>query len=444
MVRAEAPVRRELAIALRAPAPWLAAALGALVVGHGFVLAIDLYTAASRSVTAGALMARELDPLLGVARPTFGGAAFCLTLLGPLVGARVLAVEAERRTLQARLLAVGSPLRIVVAKIFAAWLALALLVAPVVCTLALWWGVGGRLGVAEAVTLLCGGLLHALLLACVCTAAAAWTRGVAQAATLALAASLGAWVLDAAGEFAAITWLAPLAWLSSTSRLQPFEQGLVLPGALVWLGCACIGATALAYVGLRRDARRSRRVAAAAAIAIATVLGLMASDGLRGGWDTSDARRWSFPPALQRALEALPGPIELEIYLDREDSRRVQLERDVLRRLQLARPDASIRFPIDEATDPLLAVRDEDYGKLEIRVAGASTRTWSTSRKEVVEQIFTAAGEPLGAWEYSSYPGHPCIIEGSQRRTLGWLAYLALPLGCVAVGLWTVRRSRRS
>jgi len=408
------------------------------------MLAIDLYTAASRSVTAGALMARELDPLLGVLRPTFGGAAFCLTLLGPLVAARVLAVEAERHTLQARLLAVGSAGRILVAKIVAAWLSLVLLVVPVIFTMALWWGLGGHLGAAEAVTLLCGGLLHALLLACLSTAAAAWTHGVAQAATLALAASLGAWVLDAAGEFAALTWLAPLGQLSSTPRLQPFEQGLVLPGAIAWLACACVGATALAYVGLRRDWRAPRRVLTGAAIAIATFLGLLASDGIRGGWDTSDARRWSFPPELQAALQALPGPIELDVYLDREDGRRVQLERDVLRRLQLARPDAEIRFPIDEAVDPLLAVRDEDYGKLEIRVAGASTTTWSTSRKEVVEQIFEVAGERLGAWEYSSYPGYPLVIEGSERHTLGWLAYLALPLGCVVVGLWTVRRSRRS
>lgn len=437
-------MRRDLAIALRAPAPWLAAAVGALVVGHGFVLAIDLYTAASRSVTAGTLSARELDPLLGVMRPTFGGAAFCLTLLGPLVAARVLAVEHERHTLQARLLAVASPWRLLGPKLLAAWLSLVLLVAPVVVAMAMWWGGGGRLGVAEAATLLCGGLLHALWLACIGTAAAAWTRGTTPATTLALAASLSAWVLDMAGEFAALGWLSPLGGLSSTPRLRPFEQGLLLPGALAWLACACTGAAVLAYVGLRRDWKAPKRIAAAAAIVMTTVLGLTASDGLRGGWDTSDARRWSFPPELQRALQQLPEPIELDVYLDREDGRRVQLERDVLQRLQLARPDATMRFPIDEATDPRLAVRDEDYGKLEIRVAGGSTQTWSTSRKEVVERIFEAAGKELAAWEYSSYPGYPRVIEGSERRTLALLAYLALPLCFVAVGVWSMRRSRRS
>lgn len=437
-------MRRDLAIAFGAPAPWLAAAVAALVVGHSFVLALDLYTAASRSVVAGALMAREFDPLLGVARPTYGGAAFCLTLLGPLLAARVLAVEAERHTLQARLLAVASPPRLLAAKIGAAWLSLTLFVAPVAFTMILWTGTGGHIGTSELATLLAGGLLHALLLACTSTAAAAWTRGVTPAATLALAASLSAWVLDAAGDFAALTWLAPVGRLSPTSRLQPFEQGLVLPGAAAWLACACAGATALAYVGLRRDWRAPWRLAAVAAIGAATLLGLEGADRLRGGWDVSDAQRWSFPPELGQALRALPGPIELDVYLDREDSRRVQLERDVLRRLQLARSDVEIRFPIDEADDPLVAVRDEDYGKIEIRVAGGSTRTWSTSRKEIVEQVFQAAGATLGAWEYSSYPGYPRVVEGGERRALALLSYLALPLGCAAVGLWTLRRSRRS
>ena len=39
--------RRELAIAFGARVTWVAAAVAALVVGHGFVLAIDLYSAAS-------------------------------------------------------------------------------------------------------------------------------------------------------------------------------------------------------------------------------------------------------------------------------------------------------------------------------------------------------------------------------------------------------------
>ena len=292
-------------------------------------------------------------------------------------------------------------------------------------------------------TLLAGGLLHALLLASLATAAAAWTRGAAQATTLALALSLSAWILDAGSDFAALAWLGPLTQLSWTSRLAPFEQALLLPSGVAWLLCAAAGAAAMAYLGLRSDWSAARRGAMATLVVTATVLGLRASDALRGGWDLSDAQRASFPAPLLAVLRALPGPIELDIFLDRDDSRRPPLERDVLQRLRLARSDVAIRFPIDAAADPATAVHDADYGKLEIRVAGAQVQTWSTSRKEIVELIFQAAGERLGAWEYSSYPGYPCVVEGAERRTLALLAYLVLPLGCVAAGLFTLRRSKR-
>ena len=66
-------LRRELAIVLGARVTWLVVAVAALLVGHSFVLAIDLFTAGARSVEAGGLMAREFDPLLGIIRPTLGG-----------------------------------------------------------------------------------------------------------------------------------------------------------------------------------------------------------------------------------------------------------------------------------------------------------------------------------------------------------------------------------
>lgn len=437
-------LRRELAVAFGSPALWLTAAIAGLIVGHSFVLALDLYTAASRSVVEGALMAREFDPLLGVARPTFGGAEFCLTLLGPPVAARVLAVEKERRTLHARLLAVASPLRLLLAKTVAAACALALLNLPVLFTMVLWTCSGGHLGMAELVVLLAGGLFHALLLASLATAAAAWSRGVAAATTLALALSLTAWVLDAGGEFAALAWLGPLSRLSWTPRLAPFESALVLPSSVAWLLCATAGAVALGYLGLRDDWSPMRRALMALVLLVGIGLGLRASDELAGGWDLSDAQRATFPAGVRDALRGLPGPIELDIHLDRDDSRRPPLERDVLRRLQLARVDVAIRFPLDEVADPSTAVHGREYGEIEIRVGAATVTTFSTSRKEIVERIFEAAGQKLVAWEYSSYPGYPRVIEGAERRTLALLAYLVLPLGCAAAGVLMLRRSRRS
>ena len=64
---------RELSIALRSRVTWVVAAVAALLVGHGFILAIDSFSASSRSALASALQSREMDPLAGIVRPTLGG-----------------------------------------------------------------------------------------------------------------------------------------------------------------------------------------------------------------------------------------------------------------------------------------------------------------------------------------------------------------------------------
>src|SRR5215510_6363721 len=112
-------LRRELAIVFRSRITWLAAALSALLVGHGFVLAVDLFTAGSRSALANALMSREFDPLLGIVRPTLGGLYLSVSLLAPIVAARAIAIEKERRTFAPLLLQTAAPLRLMLVKAFA-------------------------------------------------------------------------------------------------------------------------------------------------------------------------------------------------------------------------------------------------------------------------------------------------------------------------------------
>src|SRR5262245_2845746 len=166
---------REVPIVLRARVTWLQAALAALLVGHGFVLAIDLYSAGSRTAASQRLMAREFDPLLGIVRPTLGGLYLALSLLGPLVAARPLAVEKERRTLGALLLQVGVPARLVGAKAVAALVGVALqLIAPVVLLVA-WCAGGGHIGMREAGIAFFAYALYLVVVVGVTTAAAAWT-----------------------------------------------------------------------------------------------------------------------------------------------------------------------------------------------------------------------------------------------------------------------------
>src|SRR5262249_28106363 len=102
-------LRRELAVTFRAPVTWWVAVLSSVLVGHGFVLAVDLFSAASRSVGTSPLIAREMDPLAGLVRPTLGGLYVAVSLLAPLAASRGLSIEKERHTLDSLLIQAGAP-----------------------------------------------------------------------------------------------------------------------------------------------------------------------------------------------------------------------------------------------------------------------------------------------------------------------------------------------
>src|SRR5262249_8030843 len=131
------------------------------------------------------------------------------------------------------------------------------------------------------------------------------------------------------------------------------------------------------------------------------------------------------------------------VYLDRDDSRRKQLEADVLAKVVLARPDVEIRMPLDD-TAALEATRDEGYGRTVLRVGAGTRETRSTSRKQIVTLLFESTGRNLPDYSQAVCPGYPPVIDGFRRRALGVTAYILLPIGLLAVGFALSRgRSER-
>jgi hypothetical protein len=436
-------MRRELAIALRARVTWIAAALAALLTGHGFVLALDVYSAASRSALGHALMLRELDPLAGIVRPTMGGVELAVALFVPVVAARTLAVEKERGTFGALALARGCTSAVLSRKLAAAYAAALLVLLSPVALFGLFVAMGGHLDVFEVLIALTGHALHAILVATVAVAAAAWTRTVAQATTAAIVVSASSWAVDAGEGFAALAWLSPLEAASIRQRLAPFGHGIVSLGAIAWFFATASIAAALAFLGARLDLRPRSRAAGAAGLGVLFLLSVVATSGLAHAYDWSETRRASLPPAAVRELRALSEPIAIEVWMDRDDSRRRQVERDVLSKLRLARPDVRIRSPLDGLEAAFAPVHDEQYGRIVIRVGGHERETRSTSRREIVTLVFDAAGRALPDWSQPAYPGHPLVVEGARRSMLAGAAYALIPGAVLALGLVVTRRRRR-
>ncbi len=434
-------LRRELALVFGARATWLVAAVCAVLVGHGFALALDLYAAASRTAGDQALMLRELDPLAGIVRPMLGGLYLAVALLLPVIAARGLAIEKERGSYGALVLRAGGSERVIAAKLVAALAGGGLLLAaPLVLCIA-YALAGGHVDPIETAVALAGHALHVAVIACIAVAAAAACRTVAQATVVALAVSLASWAIDASDGFAALAWLGALDWASLGKKLAPFEQGIVHVGAVASLAVVAVVVAAIAVV-LGRIDFRARRRAIAAGLAAAALVMLWLLGGVRRGYDWSEQRRASLPPAVVAALREIPDRIELDVWLDRDDGRRWQVERDALAKLVLARPDTIVRTPLDGATDRL-AERDADYGRIVIR-AGGTRETRSTSRKELVTLVLEAAGVPRPAWVQPDYPGYPFAAEGATRALLAALAYLVVPAAFVLAGLALTRSRRRS
>jgi hypothetical protein len=434
---------RELPIVLRARLTWLAAALSALLVGHGFVLAVDLYSAGSRSVGSSRLLAHQFDPLLGIVRPTLGGLYLAVSLLGPLVATRALAIERERRTLGPLLLTTNAPTTLLAAKYVAALAGMAVqLLAPLALLIA-WLLVGGHLAGAETATALAAHAVYLALVAALATAAAAWTATLAQAATVALLIVAASWAIDAAEGFSAFAWLGRALDWSVTTHLAPMEHGTLALGALAWMIVVALGALAIAWIGLRGDLSRSRRAALLVAALSSTARMGMAAHRLRRAYDVSELHRGSLPPAAIASLRAIAAPIRIDVYLDRDDARRHQLESDALAKLRLARPDLDVRTPLDDRPAPAEGEREEGYGRIVLHVDGVTRETFSTSDQELSTLVFAAAGRAPPSWEQPEYPGHPLVVDGAPRRILIAFAYVILPLALVGVGWLVTRPARR-
>jgi hypothetical protein len=434
-------LQRELGILLRAPSTWLIMALAALLVGHGFVLALDLFAAASRSAQGHQLMRRELDPLLGIVRPTLGGLQLAGALLLPVIAARPLSIEKERRSYAALTLRVASVWRVIAAKLAAAWVGAALLLGVPLLLLLAFAMVGGHIWLAEVSTAFAGYALFLVLVATISVAAAAATSSFAQAAALGMLVSLTSWAIDASEGFSALAWLARLGPLSVATQLARFEQGVFSLGGAGWLACGVLFAALLAVLQGQLD--RTWRVHALTLLVLIVWLPCCA---LLGSWqrayDCTETRRMSLPPAAEAALRARNGPLRLTLWLERDDARRTQLERDVLAKLRLARPDLEVDTPLDDPARATGMQHGVDYGWIEIHAGASVRRTRSTSRKELTTLVFEALGEPLPAWSQSVYPGYPWIPSPSNRTVLALLAYALLPLACASMGAVLTRWRR--
>jgi ABC-2 type transport system permease protein len=435
-----APVlRKEMRELATGSSLWVLLLLLSPLVGYSFIQAVTLYGEASRPALSLPELARQLSPFDGILVPTLGGFYLAITLLFPFIAIRLVAAEKASGGLK---LLVQLPYRLadLVAAKFAALIAAWLIALIPVLSALVWWALlGGHLDMRETATLILGHLLYALLIGAISFLAAALTEGGATAAILALAVTLGSWVLDfAALDRGGVSSL--LAALSLTSLLRPFEQGLLSVPTVLGMLIATVGFLALAAIWLPPGVPLGRKLNVSILIVVAAGILIGGAAQARTVLDVTPDRRNSFPPADEKLLGQLQERLLVTVHLASSDPRLVDLDRKILARLKRAMPQVTIRTTEIGETSPFGAGGD-DYGEIVLTYHGKSATTRSTGAGEILPILYELAGvaSPAPSAPGPDEPGYPLVADASNAAV--WF-YGVQPLAFAMVW-WLAVANRR-
>ena len=434
-----APLRPLLAKELReivaGRALWILLLLMCPLIGYSFFQAVSLYAESSIAAQQSPVLAASLSPLDGVLVPTFGASYVAVTLLFPFVAIRVLGQEKESGTLR---LLVQLPYRtsvLIAAKLAAILAGVVAVSLPALATLAWWTSLGGHLSMPETSNLVAGHVLYGLLVGTIALFAAAVTDSTATAAIVALAFTIGSWVLDftIAGRPGILDWLARL---SLTQVLRGFEQGLSSAGLILGVIAAIGGFATLAGIWLPPGVAARVKLVRSIVCILATIVVLTLIAQIGFSRDVTEDRRNSFPAADARVLAKLSEPLRVSVHLAPEDPRFIDLQRNVLSKLARAMPDATIRLAA--ARQPIATgTGDESYGQIEFSYGARADVTRSTSPREILPLLYGLAQVPVPQPDLGGgYPGYP--LTADAQVTLPFF-FGALPL-LIALAWWLSRR----
>jgi ABC-2 type transport system permease protein len=432
-----APLRsllaKELAEIASGRGLWTMLLLVCPLIGYSFVQAVSLYSEASAAALQSSAAATTLSPLDGVLVPTFGSFYVAVTLLFPFVAIRLLGQEKESGALR---LLVQLPYRsstLVLVKlgaVFAAWTVVSI---PALSSLVIWILLGGHLAAWETANLLFGHALYGLLVGAIALFAATISDNSATAAIVALAATIGSWVLDftLGGSSGLSAWIAQL---SLTQTLRSFEQGLLSAGLVVGIVAVIAGLAALSSVWLPPGTALRVKFGRSVPCALLTIAALGIATQIRTSVDVTEDRRNSFAPADQALLATLRLPLNITVNLAPEDPRYIDLRRNVLGKLERAMPNVSIVLaggPQDSAGS------SDTYGQIAYVYGGRSDVSRSSSPREILPLLYALAGtKPPAPMPGAEYPGYPLVANADA--TLLWF-FCGLPL-LIALAWWRSRQ----
>jgi hypothetical protein len=417
---------------------WLLLLLVCPLVGYSYMQAVGLYGEASRSAAQLPEVARNLSPLDGILVPTFGALYLANTFLFPFVAIRSIAHEKETGSLKLLLQvrpSVGAVLGAKAAALAGAWV---LVAAPALSAVVLWMLAGGHVHLPELANLLVGHWLYGAVVLGFALVAAALADSGATAAIIALAVTLGFWVLDfaAAGDSGI---LKSIAGLSPTALLRGFERGIFSLGSLLAAMTVALGLAVIAGILINLKQTVVQKLTLTATVLTSAALLLAGAVQLHVFADTSQDRRNSFSPADAETLSGLKQRLTVVVRLAPEDPRYIDFERNILGKLQRTVPDVKIVLESQSRTGALEEA-SEKYGTILYEYGGRRSESRSTGTGEILPLIYGLAQVARKETPPDRpYPGYP--LEAGTRTAEVWF-YGVLPLLILAA--WITSQGRVS
>ena len=414
---------------LASRAYWLLLLIIGLLVGQGFIAAVNLYAEMSGIGGGAAALAQGLSPLDGIVAPTFGAYDLAATLLFPLVAIRLVAAEKESGGLKLLLQfpqRLGTIIAVKVSLLVFGWLVCWI---PGMIALLLWKSYGGHLYAPEILNLLLGHLLRMLTSGGVAIAAAAFSESAASAAIVTLGFTIGTWALDfiAAGRGG---WMQTLAAYTPTAALRVFEQGQLRLSIVVVIAVLSFAGFALASVWLHTGHSLHKRLLGT--LVVALVVALVAGFGAtrRASWDVSQDRRNSFSRADEAALKQIQKPLRVTVNLAAEDPRLMDLERSILSKLKRLLPRVDVEYAANSRAG-LFESAEDHYGEVWYELGDQKMMTLSTTEPIVLEELYKLAGiTPPKPQDEPQYSGYPLAV---RPKGAAWIFYGLWPaIVCMA------------
>src|SRR5262249_19128795 len=176
---------------------------------------------------------------------------------------------------------------------------------------------------------------------------------------------IGSWVLDftVAGRPG---WLEFLAQLSLTQVIRTFEQGLLSVGLIAGVAVAICGFATLAAIWLPPGVAIRQKLMRSVLCVGAAVAALLLVSQFKTSIDVTEDRRNSFAVADANQLARLAEPMLITVHLAAEDPRYIDLQRNVLAKLDRLMPNISIRLATGRQSFAS-AAGEESYGEIEYR-----------------------------------------------------------------------------